>query len=129
LLLLDRLLPAWHAGMAVDLRLLMALVLWQPLLEELLFRGVIQGQLARQVRFRLSVGGLSWANLATTVLFVLAHLFQHPPAWAVAVAIPSLVFGHFRDRYGQVYPAVILHAAYNACYLWMGGTLARGLSA
>lgn len=118
LLLLDRLMPGWRAGRAIPAEMAVTLVLWAPLLEELLFRGVIQGQLARHTRFRLSLAGVSLANLATSLLFGLAHLFHHSPSWAIAVILPSLVFGHFRDRHG-LYPALLLHAAYNGCYAWM----------
>ena len=119
LLLLDRLLPGWRAERPPAVGIAMTLVLWSPLLEELLFRGVIQGQLARHARLRLSFAGVSLANLAASLLFALAHLFHHPVSWALAVILPSLVFGHFRDRHG-LYPALLLHAAYNGCYAWLG---------
>ena len=54
------------------------------------------------------------ANTATTLVFVVVHLPAQPAAWAVAVAVPSLVFGHLRERFGSVLPAVAMHAYYNA---------------
>lgn len=89
-----------------------SLVVVQPLLEELVFRGVLQGQLLRLTRAR-RLGAVSTANVATTVVFVALHLPAQPFAWALAVAVPSLVFGHLRERLGSVWPAVALHAVYN----------------
>ncbi len=42
------------------------------------------------------------------------HVGTQPLGWALAVAIPSLVFGHLRERFGSVWPAVIVHIVYNA---------------
>lgn len=93
-------------------------VLLQPLLEELVFRGILQGQLLRlstpsggQPR---RLGPLTLANLLVTAGFVALHLRAQPLAWALAVAAPSLVFGHLRERMGSVWPAVLLHGIYNA---------------
>ncbi|MDH4290551.1 MAG: JDVT-CTERM system glutamic-type intramembrane protease [Aquincola sp.] len=89
------------------------LVLAQPLIEEIVFRGVLQGQLL-QMGLSRRHGPFTNANLVTTVCFVGAHLFTQPPAWALAVSVPSLVFGHLRERFGSVWPAVFVHAIYNA---------------
>jgi membrane protease YdiL (CAAX protease family) len=60
-------------------------------------------------------------NLITSLLFVLGHLWQHPAAWAVAIAVPSLVFGWFRDRHDSVYPCIALHMFYNTGYFALTG--------
>lgn len=96
--------------------LLLSLLLWQPLLEELLFRGVIQGQLRLASWGRLNFAGISYANWSTSALFALLHVFYHPPLWAAAMLLPSLLFGHLRERFGSVYPALALHICYNAGY-------------
>jgi hypothetical protein len=57
---------------------------------------------------------LSIANLVTTAAFVALHFTAQPPAWALAVAVPSLLFGHLRERFGSVLPPVALHSIYNA---------------
>lgn len=90
-----------------------SLVLVQPLAEELAFRGVLQGQLMRRWPGRRA-GPLSWANGVTTLAFALAHLWSQTPAWAAAAVLPSLVFGHLRERHRSVWPAVAVHAVYNA---------------
>lgn len=121
---LAALLPPAPAPVPLGMPLVLSMALWQPLVEELLFRGVLQGQLERMCRARRP-GGISCANCATTLLFALAHLVHHAPLWAAAVIAPSLVFGYFRDRHRQVYPAFLLHAFYNGCYLLAGMPGAR----
>jgi len=88
----------------------------QPLLEELLFRGVVQGWLREAAWGARKTLGLSTANWITSLLFVVAHLPAQPLAWAVAVLVPSLVFGHFRDRHDSLLPAAVLHIAWNAAF-------------
>lgn len=100
--------------------LLLSFLLWQPLLEEVLFRGVIQGQALRTGWGRRRWLGISAANAATSLLFVLLHLFHHPPLWAFAVLAPSLVFGHLRERHASLWTALLMHCGYNAVYLTAG---------
>ena len=100
--------------------LLLSLIVWQPLLEEMLFRGVIQGQL-KEAHWGKATGlGISYANLLTSTLFALSHLLYHTPLWALAVFVPSLIFGHLRDRYDSIYPAMLVHIFYNAGYFLLG---------
>ena len=99
----------------------LSLAIWQPLAEELIFRGFLQGQLREYPWGRHTIAGLSYANGLTTAIFVLGHFWQHPPLWALAVAAPSLVFGSVRERYGSVLPAIVLHMIYNAGYFGLTG--------
>lgn len=87
-----------------------------PLIEELIFRGWLQGHLLRSQKMRRHCCGISFANLATALLFTLAHFFTHPPLWAFAVIVPALVFGYFRERHHSLYPAIFLHVYYNGGY-------------
>lgn len=114
--------PAWRNNPHVSMPLALSLIVWQPMVEELLFRGVVQGQLRNKSWARREVAGMSLANIVTSILFTLAHFIHHVPAWTALVMIPSLVFGYFRDRHAQVYPALILHAAYNGFYLLMAAS-------
>lgn len=93
-----------------------SMALLMPLLEEWVFRGLLQGQLLRVT----AVNGLprrwgliTWANGLTTLAFVALHLPTQPLPWALAVTAPSLVLGHLRERLGSVWPAVGVHAVYN----------------
>lgn len=92
---------------------LISLLVVRPFVEELAFRGALQGYLLGRDRSR-AIGPLTSANLATTAAFVALHFAAQPPAWAVAVAVPSLLFGHLRERFGSVLPPIALHAVYNA---------------
>jgi len=97
--------------------LLFSLILWQPFGEELLFRGIIQGQLSQLPWGQRSWFKISTANLLTSLAFVMLHLFYHPTLWAIAIFFPSLVFGYFRERHQSLYPAFALHSLYNLGYL------------
>lgn len=95
----------------------MSFVLIQPLAEELVFRGILQGQVLRLTTRHgktRRLGPVTLANVLVTLLFVALHLRAQPLAWALAVAVPSLIFGHLRERFASVWPAVLMHAVYNA---------------
>lgn len=96
------------------------LVLLYPVLEEIVFRGLVQGAGHRYLPPR-SFGPISLSNLVTTLAFVAVHFLYHAPAWAVAVLIPSLVFGYFKDKHGGLTIPIALHVYYNAGYYWIFG--------
>lgn len=93
---------------------LLSLIIWQPLVEEILFRGIIQGQLIKRQWGRSSWQGITVANLITSILFAAVHMVNNTPLFALSVLAPSLVFGYFRDYCNSVYPCIIIHGAYNA---------------
>lgn len=102
------------AASSLDLILLITVCLIYPVLEELAFRGFIQSWLLDAVQFaKKQMGGISIANIITSVLFAAAHLFSQHPLWAASVFLPSLVFGYFRERHDSVVPSIILHCWYN----------------
>mgnify|MGYP006191998577 FL=1 len=93
-----------------------SLLLVQPCLEEWVFRGLLQGEALRLTTWRgrpARLGPVTWANALVTLAFVALHLLTTPVAWALAVAAPSLVLGHLRERFNSVWPAVWVHAMYN----------------
>jgi len=90
------------------------LVLIIPILEELVFRGLIQEHIYRYTQSRW--GMLSVANLITSLLFTAMHFFFHAPLWAMAVIFPSLLFGYFRERHASLVTPIILHVFYNLGY-------------
>jgi uncharacterized protein len=104
------------AGPRQEWTALLLLVLLQPVLEELLFRGLVQGRLLTLPWGRRRFAGFTLANLATSVVFAALHFAGHPPLWAAGVLLPALLFGYFRDRHDSVYPAIALHVFYNAGY-------------
>lgn len=106
-------LPPFSSQYAFDWRLILSLIVWHPLLEEILFRGLIQGQLIKRAWGQRSWLQISGANIVTSVLFVIAHMYMNPPLFALTVFIPSLLYGYFREYCNSVYPSIVLHAAYN----------------
>lgn len=94
------------------------LVLIYPVLEEIMFRGLLQ-ELVRDLLSKVRFGPLTVANLLTSVFFAGAHFFYHPPLAAALVFFPSLVFGFFKERTDSLVAPVLLHAFYNAGYLWL----------
>jgi CAAX protease family protein len=101
--------------------MLVSVLLWQPLIEELVFRGVMQGQLRASAWGQSRLLGLTHANWLASGIFTALHFLQHPPLWACGVLVPSLIFGFFRDRHGSVYPSMALHIYYNAGYFLTAG--------
>jgi len=100
----------------IGLALFLSLVLIQPVIEELLFRGAIQGYLLQTSFGGWSLHGVSIANVLTTILFAAAHLVYQPPIWAAGVLVPSLFFGYFRDRTGSVVSPIVLHISFNGMF-------------
>lgn len=94
------------------------LVLLYPVLEELIFRGAIQGFLQDYFKQR-QFARISLANVVTTLLFSLAHLYFRTIDVALLVIVPSLMFGYFRDKYQSMIPAMLLHVFFNAGYFWL----------
>jgi len=102
-----------------DLSVLLSLVLLYPCVEEIIFRGFIQPFLAKRLPQRWSI--FSLANVLTSLLFVLAHFINHPPVWALAVLIPSLVFGYIQERTNNLAAPIALHCTYNAGFFLLLG--------
>ena len=99
----------------------LSFALLYPVMEEVVFRGLIQDAAHKQVEKRKKrlPGPISLANLVTSILFVALHFIYHPPLAAASVIIPSLIFGYFKDRHHQLTSPIILHIFYNAGYFWL----------
>jgi membrane protease YdiL (CAAX protease family) len=115
--------PSLFAGSPQAASAVVMRLLWQPVIEEWLFRGFIQGAMERTTAGRWRLAGLTAANFAASLLFASAHLVNHSPAWATLVFFPSLLFGYFRTRHGSIAAPVLLHAAYNGFYLLFAGSI------
>lgn len=94
-----------------------SLVLWYPVLEELLFRGALQGFLSSTGFGQRVLAGLSVSNLLTAALFTLLHLAYRADPLAWLVFFPALAFGYFRDRQASIIGPILLHSAFNACLI------------
>ena len=126
LLLFHGFMPPFSSSFEFSWTVFLSLVIWQPLIEEILFRGIIQGQLAKHEWGKHSWLTISSANVTTSVLFVVMHMINSSPLFALTVFVPSLVFGYFRDYCNSVYPCIILHSAYNAM-VFVGLVLNRNM--
>ena len=104
---------------SVEPLVFLTMTLLYPILEETLFRGIIQPTLARRVSGQFL--NLSLANIAASSIFALTHLVNHDPLWALATFFPSLVFGFSQDRYGALLAPITLHCYYNAGYFLIAG--------
>jgi membrane protease YdiL (CAAX protease family) len=114
-------LPAGYSNaIAADPWLIFSFLLLYPLVEEWVFRGILQGELLKQEWGKRRGIGVSNANLLTSIVFVLLHFINHPPLWAVAVFVPSLALGHFRERHDSLVTPMLLHPFFNLTYLVAG---------
>ena len=107
-------LPPFSTSVEFHWKLWLSLVIWQPIIEEVLFRGIVQGQLRKTAWGKRAWLHISAANIVTSIAFVTVHMINNPPLFSISVIIPSLLFGYFRDTCNSVYPAILLHSAYNA---------------
>jgi len=96
-------------------------VIWSPLWEELLFRGLLQGELIERGLIQPWVYGLSSANIFVSLLFAACHLWNHSVTWTILIIFPSLAFGFLRDRFGSTIPSILLHMWYNCGYFLLFG--------
>ena len=114
-------LPAGFArSVAADPWRLASMLLLYPLVEEWVFRGVLQGALLERAWGRQHRLGISQANLLTSMAFMLLHLVNHPPLRAFSIMVPSLVLGHFRERHDSLLPPMLLHSFFNLTYVVAG---------
>jgi membrane protease YdiL (CAAX protease family) len=100
---------------------LLQVVLIYPVIEEIIFRGILQPWIAQ--RWKQTLFKLSVANLITSGIFALLHLAEHSALWALATFIPSLIFGYSLERYNRLLAPIILHGTYNGGYFLIGATL------
>jgi len=102
---LERLFSSPAAGYAVG----GFAILVAPLMEELIFRGLLFGIFEHRV-------GLRFAVLVTAVLFAGLHVPEYWGAWnhALMILVVGLTFSLARGITGSLAPSVILHIAYNS---------------
>ncbi len=83
-------------------------VLIAPLMEELVFRGVLFAIFEDQLGLRVSI-------ILTAVLFTAMHIPEYLGAWnhVFLLLIVGLVFSLARGITGSLVPSVLLHTAYN----------------
>lgn len=97
----------------------------QPMVEETLFRGLLQGALGRTAAGRRRAAGVSLANAVASAAFVGVHLVHHSPGWALATGPASLALGWLRERRGGTWSAILLHGVFNAEFFATAAIFAR----
>ena len=100
---------------------LIGVIIVIPVVEEVIFRGFLQPWLAK--RYNQTIIKISLANLITSSIFALLHLFTHPLSMALYTFIPSLIFGYTKERYRRLMPSILLHSSYNGGYFLIGTQL------
>jgi CAAX protease family protein len=78
-----------------------------PIVEELFFRGLIQGAFTRRV-------GPTAAIFVTALIFCFAHVLNEGPTAPLVLFPPALILGYLRHRYGRLAPGMIAHGTFNA---------------
>ncbi len=113
-------LPPWESELyAHGMLIAAALCIAYAAIEEVIFRGGIQSWLLAKTKLRRPICRISLANWLTSILFALAHLWQHPYWLLPGYLGVSLLFGHFRERYQGIRIPLALHAWYNLLLLFM----------
>lgn len=95
-------------------KLFLLAVIAYPIVEEIVFRGALQGWLLEKPGLRHSFAGISAANGITSLVFAAMHLFNQSLLWAVLIVVPSLVFGWAREATSGLIAPILLHMFYNA---------------
>ena len=111
--------PTFSVGQNSIVKILVMTLVFYPVVEEILFRGIIQGFLYERPWGGTKFSGFSTANWLTSLCFVAAHFWYHADLWSISVLFPSLVFGFFRDKYTNIYPSILLHVFYNAGFVFI----------
>ena len=98
-----------------------AILLIFPVLEEIVFRGLIQDYLSNKTKSWDSFLGITWANWLTTLLFCATHLVTRSLLVASLVIVPSLLLGALRDRGFSIKALAAIHVYWNGgVYLLIG---------
>jgi hypothetical protein len=97
-----------HISLPLRIPLALLVVSIGPLVEELLFRGVLLSSIARYV-------GRGWAIVLTAVFFACVHLPDLSFLWYALpnLALLGLLLGWLRVQSGSIWPAVLAHSMNN----------------
>jgi membrane protease YdiL (CAAX protease family) len=104
---IDGLTPEGTAGWVVTG---LFLVVGAPFVEELLFRGLIQGAFTRRV-------GATPAIFITAIIFSFAHVLNEGPFAPLVLFPAALILGYLRHRTGRLAAGMVAHSTFNAIAL------------
>jgi membrane protease YdiL (CAAX protease family) len=95
------------AGGATTLLAVMAAVVMAPLVEEVVFRGVLFQGLKRRV-------GLWPAAFLSGLLFAIVHVEVQQPVYSSGLLLLGVLFGWTMHRFGTLLVPLVAHATFNA---------------
>jgi membrane protease YdiL (CAAX protease family) len=81
-------------------------VVGAPIIEELFFRGLVQGAFTRRI-------GAVPAIFVTALIFSAAHLLNEGPFAPYVLFPAAVVLGYLRYRYGRLAPGMVAHGVFN----------------
>ena len=89
-------------------------ILVAPIMEELIFRGILFSVFER-------LGGLPFAVVSTALLFAGLHVSEYWGAWnhVLLIVVVGFAFSFARGFTGSITPGVLMHLAYNASQMVM----------
>jgi uncharacterized protein len=82
-------------------------VVGAPIIEELFFRGLVQGAFTRRI-------GAVPAIFVTAVIFCVAHVLSEGPTAPIALFPAAVVLGYLRYKTGRLAAGMVAHALFNA---------------
>jgi membrane protease YdiL (CAAX protease family) len=85
-----------------------------PIVEEIVFRGVIQKELTQKIEPKEYSSTI--ANFVTSVLFLLLHVY-YSGLLAAAVFVPSLILGYIFSVTGKLRWSILVHAWFNLSWV------------
>lgn len=93
-------------GLSAPIPLFLAVVVFAPIIEELIFRGYVFSSWVTRMGF--------WSTaLCSSVLFAVMH-FQYGPVALAYVFVLGLILAALRWKTGSIYPSIALHILNNA---------------
>lgn len=109
--------PPSDSGLLLFLSIF-ATVAWAPLVEEIIFRGFLQGW----VRERL---GPALAVFITSIAFGIVHPYS--PLGIIQVTAAGFMFCMLREMRGSLIAPMVAHALHNGLITWMSLSIARAI--
>ena len=96
--------PAGTTGWVV---VILLAVVGAPIVEELFFRGLLQGAFTRRI-------GAVRAIFVTAIIFSCVHVFDEGPLAPLVLFPAALVLGYLKHRTGRLAAGMVAHATFNA---------------
>lgn len=95
--------------------LIIKLLIIFPILEEYIFRANIQQFLLAKLSNKHTI--LSIANIITSLIFAISHLFYQELFAIIGIFFASLIFGIIYERH-NLSASIIIHSYYNAIFIF-----------